>query len=90
MTTHQMRLNLSPDRAAHLKAEENWALEIRLSQREQEVLKLIVEGCSNTEIANVLYLSPNTIKCHVRSILNKFGVDHRIQAAVLASRHNLI
>lgn len=65
-------------------------LNVCLSPRELEVLKLLVEGCSNKEIAIALYLSPNTIKTHVRSILNKLGVDHRLQAVILALRHNLI
>lgn len=61
-----------------------------LSSRELEVLKLMVEGQSNPEIAATLHLSLNTVKTHVRSILNKFGVDHRIQAAVCALRQGLI
>ncbi|MBD2465242.1 response regulator transcription factor [Oscillatoria sp. FACHB-1407] len=61
-----------------------------LSSREREVLKLITEGASNPEIARRLYLSPNTIKTHVRSILNKLGVEHRLQAAVVALRHGLV
>ncbi len=62
----------------------------QLSKREQEVLKLIVEGRSNPEIASALYLSRNTVKTHVRGILNKFGVNDRLQAAVLALRHGLV
>ena len=61
-----------------------------LSQRELEVLKLIVEGKSNPEIAKVLYLSPNTIKTHVRGIMNKLSVDDRVQAAVVALRSGLV
>ncbi|MCA6574918.1 MAG: response regulator [Pseudanabaena sp.] len=61
-----------------------------LSQRELEVLKLIVEGKSNPEIAKLLYLSPNTIKTHVRSIMNKLSVDDRVQAAVIALRSGLV
>jgi two-component system, NarL family, response regulator LiaR len=63
---------------------------VQLSPRELEVLTLIVEGRSNPEIAAALYLSPNTIKTHVRGILNKFGVSDRVQAAVLAVRHQLV
>jgi DNA-binding NarL/FixJ family response regulator len=55
-----------------------------------EVLKLLVEGQSNPEIAGVLYVSPNTVKTHVRSILSKFGVDNRVQAVVVALRHGLV
>ena len=58
----------------------------QLSEREMEVLKLIVEGKSNTEIANELFLSTNTIKTHVRGIMNKLAVDDRVQAAVVALR----
>jgi DNA-binding NarL/FixJ family response regulator len=61
-----------------------------LSDRETEVLKLIVEGKSNPEIAAKLQLSPNTIKTHVRSIMNKLTVDDRVQAAVVAIRSGLI
>ncbi|MBD1913265.1 response regulator transcription factor [Leptolyngbya sp. FACHB-8] len=62
----------------------------RLSSRELEVLKLMAEGQSNSEIAAHLYLSQNTIKTYVRGIFNKLGVDHRVQAAVVALRQGLI
>jgi NarL family two-component system response regulator LiaR len=61
-----------------------------LSVRELEVLKLMAEGQSNSEIAAHLYLSHNTVKTHVRGIFNKLGVDHRVQAAVAALRQGLI
>ena len=62
----------------------------QLSARELDVLKLIVEGYSNPEIANALYLSPNTIKTHIRGIMNKLAVDDRVQAAVVALRAGLV
>jgi two-component system, NarL family, response regulator LiaR len=62
----------------------------QLSQRELEVLKLMVEGKSNPEIAEALYLSPNTVKTHVRGIMNKLSVDDRVQAAVVALRSGLV
>ncbi|HEY9693981.1 MAG TPA: response regulator transcription factor [Oculatellaceae cyanobacterium] len=62
----------------------------QLSERELEVLKLMVEGRSNPEIAAALYLSPNTIKTHVRGIMNKLAVDDRVQAAVVALRSGLV
>lgn len=62
----------------------------QLSQREHEVLKLMVEGLSNPEIAAKLYLSPNTVKTHVRGIMNKLAVDDRVQAAVVALRTGLV
>jgi DNA-binding NarL/FixJ family response regulator len=61
-----------------------------LSQRELEVLKLIVEGYSNPEIATKLYLSANTVKTHVRGIMNKLAVDDRVQVAVVALRSGLV
>lgn len=61
-----------------------------LSQRELEVLKLMVEGYSNPEIAAALYLSPNTVKTHIRGIMNKLAVDDRVQAAVVALRSGLV
>lgn len=61
-----------------------------LSPRELEVLKLLVEGKSNTAIAKELFLSPNTIKTHVKGIMNKLAVDDRVQAAVVALRTGLV
>lgn len=62
----------------------------KLSDRELQVLTLLAEGCSNPEIASELCLSRNTVKTHVRNILNKLGVDHRIQAVVIALRSGLV
>jgi DNA-binding NarL/FixJ family response regulator len=61
-----------------------------LSNRELEVLKLLVDGCSNQEIANHLVISLATAKTHVRNILNKLAVDDRTQAAVQAMRRGLV
>ncbi|NJP08710.1 MAG: response regulator transcription factor [Leptolyngbyaceae cyanobacterium RU_5_1] len=61
-----------------------------LSERELEVLRLIVEGYSNPEIAKSLYLSEHTVKTYVRGIMNKLLVNDRVQAAVLALRSGLM
>jgi DNA-binding NarL/FixJ family response regulator len=61
-----------------------------LTEREMDVLKLLVEGKNNTEIGEVLFLSPNTVKTHVRGIMNKLAVDDRVQAAVVALRAGLV
>jgi two-component system, NarL family, response regulator LiaR len=61
-----------------------------LSDREMEVLRLIVEGYSNPEIAKALYLSEHTVKTYVRGIMNKLLVNDRVQAAVLALRSGLV
>jgi len=55
-----------------------------------EVLKLIVDGLSNQEIADKLIISLATAKTHVRNILNKLAVDDRTQAAVHAMRRRLV
>jgi len=62
----------------------------KLSRSEYKVLELLVEGQTNVEIASRLYLSPNTVKTHVRDIFNKFGVENRVQAAVFALRNGLV
>lgn len=61
-----------------------------LTEREQEVLKLLVKGKSNTEIASELIVSVHTAKAHVCSILQKLCVDDRVQAAVKAIREGLV
>jgi len=61
-----------------------------LSPRELEVLALIVDGLSNQEIADKLFISLATAKTHVRNILNKLAVDDRTQAAVHAMRRGLV
>jgi DNA-binding NarL/FixJ family response regulator len=61
-----------------------------LTERELEILELIVSGCSNAEIAERSYITVGTVKTHVRSILNKLGVDDRTKAAVRALRSGLV
>ena len=63
---------------------------VPLSERELEVLKLIVDGKSNQEIGEKLFVTLATVKTHVRSILNKLSVDDRTQAAVKAMREGLV
>jgi DNA-binding CsgD family transcriptional regulator len=62
----------------------------RLSPRESEVLKLLVGGRSNAEIANILFMSRRTAEHHVAKILAKVGADSRTAAATYAVRHKLI
>lgn len=61
-----------------------------VSSREYDVLKLLSEGKSNIEIAKELFISIHTAKAHVSSILEKFQVEDRTQAAVKAVREGLI
>jgi two-component system, NarL family, response regulator DegU len=61
-----------------------------LTEREIEVLRLIAEGCTNQQIAEMLIISPTTVKTHVQNILQKLNVSDRTQAAVYAVRSGLI
>ena len=61
-----------------------------LTSREAQILKLITEGYSNNEIANQLFVSINTTKAHVASILQKLEVDDRLQAALKALKERLV
>lgn len=61
-----------------------------LTTRETQILKLITEGFSNIEIANQLFVSINTTKAHVASILQKLEVDDRLQAALKALKERLV
>jgi two-component system, NarL family, nitrate/nitrite response regulator NarP len=58
-----------------------------LSQRQLEVLTLVAEGHSYEEIATLLFISPNTVKFHVRSIYLHLGVRNRMAAAHLLAQH---
>jgi two-component system, NarL family, response regulator LiaR len=64
--------------------------EFTLSDREIEVLKLLVEGHSNDAIAEALFLSKSTIKSHLRRIMTKFEVNDRGQVTVVALRPGLV
>jgi len=61
-----------------------------LTEREREVLVLMVEGLNNTQIAGRLTVSPSTIKSHVSNILAKLGVESRTEAVALALRYKLV
>jgi two-component system, NarL family, response regulator LiaR len=73
-----------------LKGAPTYQSEITLSDREMEVLKLLVEGQSNGAIAEALFLSESTIKAHLRGIMTKFEVNDRVQVAVVALRSGLV
>lgn len=61
-----------------------------LSERERDVLRLLAEGLTNSEIAERLYLTKGTVQNYVSSILEKLDVTDRTQAAVIALRHGLV
>ena len=61
-----------------------------LTPREREVLRLLVDGFGQDEIASSLYISPKTVATHVQRILGKLGVRTRTQAVALAFRDGLV
>ncbi|MEP0807308.1 MAG: response regulator transcription factor [Chloroflexota bacterium] len=61
----------------------------KLSPRELDILAALQDGASNTQIARQLYLSENTVKHHIHSILEKLGVENRRQAGVVAKQLGL-
>ncbi len=62
----------------------------RLTEREREVLRLVSRGLANKEIATTLFISENTVKNHVRNILDKLQLHSRMEAAMFAVRENLL
>jgi DNA-binding NarL/FixJ family response regulator len=62
----------------------------KISNREREVLQLLVSGCSNREIANELGIFERTVKAHVGQLLRKVGVSNRIALSVHAVTHSLL
>ncbi|HEX2995538.1 MAG TPA: response regulator transcription factor [Anaerolineales bacterium] len=61
-----------------------------LTERERDVLALMVNGLKNTQIAGRLTVSPSTIKSHVSNILSKYGVPSRTEAVALVLRNRLV
>ncbi|SNR33424.1 two component transcriptional regulator, LuxR family [Haloechinothrix alba] len=61
-----------------------------LSEREREVVTLIAQGLSNSEIGSTLFLSEATVKGYVSSVLAKIGAANRVQAALLAYRSGMV
>lgn len=67
-----------------------WTPNSALTDRERDVLELIVEGRSNKEIGTALGITEGTVKCHVNVILGRLGVSGRTEAAVAALRRGII
>jgi two-component system, NarL family, response regulator LiaR len=89
---HAGRATLSPEATQALVEASNQppAPGLDLTGREREVLGLMIEGLSNTQIAGRLTVSPSTIKSHVSNVLSKLGVASRTEAVALALRNRLV
>ena len=85
-----LKLFPKPETTDILNSKGNGDIRAQLTERELEVLKHLVDGKSNTEIAKELIVSVHTAKAHVCSILQKLCVDDRVQAAVKAVKENLV
>ncbi|MEP7133857.1 MAG: response regulator transcription factor [Chloroflexota bacterium] len=89
---HAGRATLSPEAAQSLVLNTNLppVPGLDLTEREHEVLLLMIEGLNNTQIAGRLTVSPSTIKTHVSHILSKLGVASRTEAVTLALRSGIV
>ena len=63
---------------------------LRLTERELEVLRLVAKGLNNREVAKELFISENTVKNHVRNILEKLQLHSRMEAVVYAMREKIL
>jgi len=77
------RRDETAERAQHIQAP-------KLTEREMEVLRLVARGLNNRDIAKELFISENTVKNHVRNILEKLQIHSRMEAVMIAVREKLI
>lgn len=87
---HALTIFPKPENTLIMPTNNNIDNKAKLTEREGEVLKLLVQGKSNTQIAQELIVSVHTAKAHVCSILQKLCVDDRVQAAVKAIKEGLV
>lgn len=89
---HAGRATLSPEAAQSLVERTNQPPTpgLNLTERERDVLALMVEGLENTQIAKRLAVSPSTIKSHVSNVLVKLNVSSRTEAVTLALRNHIV
>ena len=83
-------LNEFKDLTAGVERESAKEIESNLSPREEEVLQQLSQGATNKEIADSLFISENTVKTHLRNIMDKLHLANRSQAATYAVRRGLV
>lgn len=85
------KMTLSPEAVKSLVHSEDQSNEIdQLTEREKEVLKFMVDGLNNAEIAERLVVSLSTVKYHISNILAKFCVDNRVAAVTMAIQKKIV
>ena len=85
------KMTLSPEAAqALVHATQNASEADDLTEREREVLKWMVEGLNNAEIAERLVVSLSTVKYHISNIFMKLGVDNRVAAVTMAMQKKMV
>ena len=63
---------------------------MKLTKREIEICKYLVQGKNNNEIGKLLFLSEHTVKYHVSSIITRFGASNRTEVAYILGKENII
>ena len=81
---------VDPGLAGVLASSDAAAKATKLTQRERDVLRLLADGLTNEEIGKRLFISPETVRTHVRKAMGKLDADTRTQAAATALRQSLI
>jgi two-component system, NarL family, response regulator LiaR len=91
-SAHAKRMTLSSEAAQALiqSASQSVPANDDLTERERDVLRLMVDGLNNAEIAERLVVSPSTVKFHIGNIFSKLGVDNRVAAVTLAFQRKLV
>ena len=81
---------VDPGLAGILASSDSAAAATKLTQRERDVLRLLADGLTNEEIGKRLFISPETVRTHVRKAMDKLNADTRTQAVATALRQSLI